>query len=413
MFLDNICNESAGLIISRSYKELMADCNRLGMGENRSLRKLEKAVEKIKRLKTRVEELERILEEKENAAVRSLLKSKRTQVKEVDLATKSNALRTFVEDFESKETFNKVTTGHQNSVEQKKEIDLSAQGNADSSYVQPAQRLADLRLNTSSDNIGISISVEDKFHGTDWNFTGADEGPLNAQNIASHLLNSKFVTPGKKMECRFSNGSLEQMPRPRFESSGPKYIDQCSMPSSKIGTGVPHDVENSYSAFCNSNVVGDCITDEPITQTSRQETAEQDTELMIVDETSFLPIKREAGRVHLGSSFTNEQPQLGGSMGSIGVNGGAGKWCRQVKNSLSSSGQVKKAPSSGTFIAVGADGRGGQIKVLKTPRESLDSGFNSLWSRQPKRCKTQGVKHTANPQGALQIEHFFQKARQD
>lgn len=38
-------------LFDRSYKELMTKCNILGRGEARSLNKLEKAKEKIKRLK--------------------------------------------------------------------------------------------------------------------------------------------------------------------------------------------------------------------------------------------------------------------------------------------------------------------------------------------------------------------------
>ena len=71
------------------------------MGENHSLRKLEKEVERIKklekvverikklekiierikRLKARVHKIERILEEKENVIIRHLAKSNATQVK--------------------------------------------------------------------------------------------------------------------------------------------------------------------------------------------------------------------------------------------------------------------------------------------------------------------------------------------
>lgn len=39
------------VVFLRSYKELMAKCNALGRGDARSLRKLEKAKEKIQKLK--------------------------------------------------------------------------------------------------------------------------------------------------------------------------------------------------------------------------------------------------------------------------------------------------------------------------------------------------------------------------
>ncbi|XP_020527188.1 uncharacterized protein LOC18441033 [Amborella trichopoda] len=56
---------------NKRYKELMAQCNLLGREESHSLQKLQKAIEKINKLKGRVQ-VERVLEEKENKALRSL-----------------------------------------------------------------------------------------------------------------------------------------------------------------------------------------------------------------------------------------------------------------------------------------------------------------------------------------------------
>ncbi|CAH8323956.1 unnamed protein product [Eruca vesicaria subsp. sativa] len=60
------------VIRNRSYKELLAKCNQLGRGEARSSEKLEKALEKMDRLKKRVRELEMIAEESENRALRDI-----------------------------------------------------------------------------------------------------------------------------------------------------------------------------------------------------------------------------------------------------------------------------------------------------------------------------------------------------
>ncbi|KAF2315259.1 hypothetical protein GH714_038611 [Hevea brasiliensis] len=65
-----------------SYKELMAKCNQLGRGEARSCKKLEKAKEKINKLKTKVKELEMVVEVKDNAALRALKASKKVDCKE-------------------------------------------------------------------------------------------------------------------------------------------------------------------------------------------------------------------------------------------------------------------------------------------------------------------------------------------
>ncbi|KAK2999404.1 hypothetical protein RJ639_023169, partial [Escallonia herrerae] len=69
------------VIRNKSYKELMAKCNALGRGEARSLTKLEKANEKLKKLKTRVQELETVVEVKENEDLRAFKASKITTCK--------------------------------------------------------------------------------------------------------------------------------------------------------------------------------------------------------------------------------------------------------------------------------------------------------------------------------------------
>ncbi|XP_018510085.1 E3 ubiquitin-protein ligase TRAIP isoform X3 [Brassica rapa] len=63
------------VIRNRSYKELLAKRNQLGRGEARSSEKLEKALEKMDKLKKRVRELEMITEERDNKAIRDMIKA--------------------------------------------------------------------------------------------------------------------------------------------------------------------------------------------------------------------------------------------------------------------------------------------------------------------------------------------------
>ncbi|CAH8323827.1 unnamed protein product [Eruca vesicaria subsp. sativa] len=79
------------VIRNRSYKELLAKCNQLGRGEARSSEKLDKALEKMDRLKKRVRELEMINEECENRAIRDVIKaSKNSSDREVSKPTTEN-----------------------------------------------------------------------------------------------------------------------------------------------------------------------------------------------------------------------------------------------------------------------------------------------------------------------------------
>ncbi|XP_011037053.1 PREDICTED: uncharacterized protein LOC105134358 isoform X2 [Populus euphratica] len=85
------------VIRNKTYKELMAKCNQLGQGEARSCKRLEKAKEKINKLKTRVKELEMVVESKDNESLRALKASKKANCKGLvaeDFKDYSNALST-------------------------------------------------------------------------------------------------------------------------------------------------------------------------------------------------------------------------------------------------------------------------------------------------------------------------------
>ncbi|KAL1198127.1 putative E3 ubiquitin-protein ligase RHA1A [Cardamine amara subsp. amara] len=96
------------VIRNRSYKELLAKCNQLGRGEARSSEKLEKALEKIDKLKKRVKELEMISEERENRALRDIKLSKNcSDIKVSKPATESLASFRM---FPSDNTVDKIST---------------------------------------------------------------------------------------------------------------------------------------------------------------------------------------------------------------------------------------------------------------------------------------------------------------
>ncbi|KAH0908186.1 hypothetical protein HID58_031507 [Brassica napus] len=85
------------VIRNRSYKELLAKCNQLGRGEARSSEKLEKALEKMDKLKLmlslfngqkRVRELEMITEESGNRAIRDIIKASKPATESLDRISK-------------------------------------------------------------------------------------------------------------------------------------------------------------------------------------------------------------------------------------------------------------------------------------------------------------------------------------
>ncbi|XVE73805.1 hypothetical protein DITRI_Ditri11bG0148000 [Diplodiscus trichospermus] len=97
----------------------------------------------------------------------------------------------------------------------------------------------------------------------------------------------------------------------------------------------------------------------------------------------------------------------GGLLGPDGTKWHLGKWCKRGKmlGSMPTQGSTKH---SGDLIAVGADGRGGRIKAMRSvSQSSLDDKENSVSA---KRLKSGAKTNSLQSQGCLQIEHFFGKA---
>ncbi|XP_062156666.1 uncharacterized protein LOC133864374 isoform X2 [Alnus glutinosa] len=94
----------------------------------------------------------------------------------------------------------------------------------------------------------------------------------------------------------------------------------------------------------------------------------------------------------------------GGLLGPDGTYRYLGKWCKrgESKGSL-----AKQGSCTGNLIAIGADGRGGRIKVLRSPNQSSVDGKET--SVGAKRCKYGAKTSRLQSQGCLQIEHFFGK----
>lgn len=58
----------------------------------------------------------------------------------------------------------------------------------------------------------------------------------------------------------------------------------------------------------------------------------------------------------------------GGLLGPDGTQRFLGKWCKRGQNGESTS---TNGSSNGNLISVGADGRGGKVKVLRTPSQAF------------------------------------------
>ncbi|KAK6162267.1 hypothetical protein DH2020_002108 [Rehmannia glutinosa] len=345
------------VIRNKSYKELMTKCNILGRGEARCLRKLEKANDKIKKLKSRVQELETAFEIKDNEALRVL--------KDKDIKSK--------------------TDSHENTVK-RPAIQIDVDETSDmpeitfcSRKVAPCKPMS--RKSTLDDNLPGRI-IDD---------CNDQENCPSLINENKNVVFSSTVVQGV---------SDELMP----------FADKNVITK---GFHVPipdtcFDTENEVEMLNSSNKDGVSCSWSMKKGRKRDQAdklpANMDDELTCYGDTNpvqtSLHIRKEI-RSSIPVSQPGEHCFSAGLLGPDGTNWHLGKWCKKAQNQGSNA-------RAGDLIAVGADGRGGRIKVMRSlDQSSLD---NKDTSSLAKKCKHSTKPNKLQPKGSLQIEHFFQRA---
>uniref|UniRef100_A0A6N2MG88 RING-type domain-containing protein n=1 Tax=Salix viminalis TaxID=40686 RepID=A0A6N2MG88_SALVM len=324
------------VIRNKTYKELMAKCNQLGQGEARSCKRLEKANEKINKLKTRVKELEMVAEVKDNESLRALKASKKANCKGLvaeDIKGNSNALST-----------------------------------STSSACQREQHCA------SVDLTGRSTSDRENF-----SFMG-DKGANSSKEC------TRITAPNKQENAYCASDE----PALHLPTAVEAKVHKTVNPSGAFG--IRNAINNGKGNALDST------TDEEVIS-SLDDIRELQPILNIrKDSPSLAPFSRQ-GDLCFSS----------GLMGPDGTNRYLGRWCKrgQSKGSVAMQGT---SSSSGNLIAVGSDGRGGRVKVLRSINQSLLDGKENSVSA--KKCKYGTKTSSLQSQGCLQIEHFFGRASQ-
>ncbi|KAJ6675297.1 RING ZINC FINGER PROTEIN-RELATED [Salix viminalis] len=314
------------VIRNKTYKELMAKCNQLGQGEARSCKRLEKAKEKINKLKVSIQgsnELEMAAEVKDNESLRALKASKKANCKGLvaeDIKGNSNALST-----------------------------------STSSACQREQQCA------SVDLTGRSTSDRENF-----SFMG-DKGANSSKEC------TRITAPNKQENAYCASNE----PALHLPTAVYVILDSDSKHQTIVGE----------SALAKSEAVSDIHSEAKVHKT--------------VNPSGAFGIRNAINNGDLCFSS--------GLMGPDGTNRYLGRWCKrgQSKGSMAMQGT---SSSSGNLIAVGSDGRGGRVKVLRSINQSfLDGKENSVSA---KKCKYGTKTSSLQSQGCLQIEHFFGRASQ-
>ncbi|KAI3848700.1 hypothetical protein MKX03_025074 [Papaver bracteatum] len=383
----DVLNKSL-VLRNKSYKELMVQCNLLGRGETRSHKKLEKTKEKLKKLKSRVLELELALEQKENEVLRALKASKRTSREEVDLSSAKRTSREKVDLSSAKRTsnfssFNKCSSGEK--------VEQSAEPLPKSDEIGGLLNHPSLYKKTGTADFLKDSGVNSK-KATDVVDIDAELGFSSIQNSAElapavPATSSPFLNPQTKASIS-ENITLEQ---------------SCFSSLKSAADTTKRDPVQGQSSVLSSSTVD--VMDEDVVQCGQRSS---DPEVVILDDVTEDPLLRRVrneASCSVPTSSVGDKCFSGGLVGPDGTNRYLGKWCKRTQLGTSAPSSGSNA-SLGSLISVGADGRGGRIKVLRSQNQSETVVAPAL----PKRSKIGGKQSGQQAQGCLQIEHFFGKA---
>ncbi|KAG9130570.1 hypothetical protein Leryth_011831 [Lithospermum erythrorhizon] len=354
----DILNKSL-IIRNKSYKDLISKCNSLGRGEARSQSKLEKAIAKIGKLKARVLELECAIEAKDNEALRSLKVSRNT-------STNVNLQNDFPRDAQISKCF-----GEGQGVSP-----AVTSVNVDEVVVSNPTMRGQMKYlkvpNNNNDDDKTASSLDQNKLEKDVILLEEDEDELETSRHPNGT--SARYAKRKNMSDVFQIHDLSSTVVSLDEKSDMQEHELGSRENDLGSMNFKNTKEHRYP-----DVVDDFMHDfEPV----------QSSFSIRKENVSTVPVAQPGD-----SCFS------GALRGPDGMNWHLGKWCKKGNNESSS--------KAGDLIAVGADGRGGQIKVLRSLNPS--SMDNRNVSNLTKRSKY-GVKASGS-QSQPPIERFFGRAR--
>ncbi|XP_057780411.1 uncharacterized protein LOC130998980 [Salvia miltiorrhiza] len=333
----------------KSYKELLAKCNDLGRREARCSEELENANKKIKKLKLRVRELATVVEMKENAALRVL--------KDQNIKLKRNS--------------------HDNQM--KRPVNQTG-----------LDDILDISFSLEKEEFPKPMSgkctINNKVPGFTHDRNEQVRGPPSPNEDKDRLCSSTSIQGSSyknSIPCADDNVIVEECrdPRPVPCFDGGKDDVELVNSDNKVGVSFSLSLKKSRKRHRADEVPSNI-----------------DDEVICFGDTNPVQTSVHNGKETSSSTPVSEPDThcfTGGLLGPDGTNWHLGKWCKKAQNQGSNA-------RAGDLIAVGADGRGGRIKVMRPLHQpSLDT-----------KSKQSGKPSKLGAQGVLQIEHFFRKTGQ-
>ncbi|XP_031401483.1 uncharacterized protein LOC116211301 [Punica granatum] len=356
------------VIQNKSYNKLLADhkgliskCSALRRGEDRFRSKHEKAKEKISKLKIRIKELETAVEGKENELLRALKASKKKSSKRPDRndVESPNLIKFHVEDQPAQipAPMSSSETGVMAKTSRCLQTIEGCNSKKDSDAHRPSTLIAAHEL----------------------------EGPFILVDEDASELPAAEQSPKFNLNCQSSetavvkdNGMLQSGLKKSSTNAKASSSEASSRPQPILGSGTGSNLTGCSTATIDDDALVDNASDRPVL-TIRKEIP------------SEVPLYKPGDICFSG-----------GFLGPDGTSRYLGKWCKRAQNK---SLNATQSATNSNLIAVGSDGRGGRIKVLRSPiHYSLDDKENSA-KRSRIGSKTTGLLS----QGCRQIEQFFQK----
>lgn len=357
---------------NRSYKELMAKCNLLGRGEARYSKKLEKAKEKIIKLKERVQELETAAEVKENEYLMNLKVSKKPKFsKTLESSINSNS--------------DVLAASNLSLKEQRKQISTPKYGKG-------------LTVNNDSKSLqSLSIENSNATENKAANFGSGGKTTLSFDKDGDCILIDDYASEFTKALPEDPKHNCKDQERDAVALGKP------TLAKPKAASAITR--ETAMQGKC--NLAESSIIDLDIEMPNNSASVMDEDVTLLTNVEQVQPMVNIRKESPFTPSNSGDICFSGGLVGPDGTHRYLGKWCKRVKNSESTS---AKGPSNGDLIAVGADGRGGRIKALRTPNQIFSDGKEN--SASSKRLKLGSKTISLQSQGCLQIEHFFGRVSQ-
>ncbi|CAO2176497.1 unnamed protein product [Urochloa humidicola] len=357
-------------IRNKSYKELMIQCNVLGRSESRMQQKVEKARELVKKLKARVQELEKELEEKENGLIRDLRSSKKLKADQTKSGNITANDRIPCPSAEYRNQTTKLDEVMQDSCNDKPDLNqLKPEAKSD--------------LN-SNDNLDKNIDVIE---------LDADDSAFRDEH-KTQFSAKPFGTDDSTLDSqkKYSLYQNDNRQSTAFECTTTHVVKEASFLKHREATGKSTSLENlraklhipQESLFERSTNV--------ITSTWEKETLTIDG---ISKQTTRLTSGTGPQQIHNFNTLSDDF-QTPGIPGMDGARKSIGKWCK----GSTAPGSASANRNRGSLIAVGPDGRGGKVKILRDLGRSQESKSQALWPKAQK---------VGSKGGQSQIDHFFGK----